>query len=120
MELHQRQQFDFFLMTAIERFSETIVQRCAGTQNALDKMRQDRNGDGIWLEEYVDHLFTDFLYDNTAGACFILSALEKRQIRVEQEDAVEKVLTKMAKSVFSDLLEKKTIESLERSVGIGA
>ena len=120
MELHERQQFDFLLMTAVDRFSETIVQRCEGTENALQRLKSDPNGDGIWLDQFVENIFEDFLYNNTAGACFILSALEKRKTAVEAEGNVESILKTMANAVFSELLEKKTIESLERSIGVGA
>jgi hypothetical protein len=120
MELYARQQFDFFLMTAAERFSERIVQRCAGTENALKQLKEDPNGEGIWLDQYVESLFEDFLYNNTGGACFILSALEKRDIEIDESGKVEQVLQKMAQKVFAELLLNKSIESLERSVGFGS
>ncbi len=119
MELYARQQFDFFLATAVERFSERIVQRCAGAENALKQLKEDANGEGIWLDQYVEHLFEDFLFNNTGGACFILSALEKRDIEIEENGKVEQVLQKMAHKAFADLLKNKTIESLDRSVGFG-
>ena len=119
MELYARQQFDVFLMTAAERFSERIVQRCAGTENALKQLKEDPNGKGIWINQYVEHLFEDFLFNNTAGACFILSALEKRNVEIEEKGAVEKILQKTARKVFAELLQKKTIESLDRSSGFG-
>lgn len=119
MELYARQQFDFFLMTAVERFSERIVQRCAGTENALKQLKENPNGEGVWLDQYVESLFEDFLFNNTGGACFILSALEKRDIEIEETGKVEQVLQKMAQKVFAELLRMKTIESLDRSTGYG-
>ena len=119
MNLHERQQFDFFLMTAIERFVERIVQRNAGAENALAKLKADANGEGIWLADYVENLFEDFLLKNTAGACFILSALEKQSIEINENGKIEQVLINAAQKVFAELLRRKTIESLERTAGVG-
>ena len=119
MNLHERQQFDFFLMTAIERFSERIVQRCAGVENALSRLKTDAGGEGVWLDDYVENLFEDFLLKNTAGACFVLSALEKQEIEIDHKGKVEVVLIAAAQKVFAGLLRRKTIEALERSAGVG-
>ena len=119
MELYARQQFDVFLISAAERFSERIVQRCAGAENALNQLKSDANGEGIWIDQFVEHLFEDFLLNNTAGACFILSALEKRDVEINETGKVEQVLQKAAQKVFAELLKNKTIESLDRSVGFG-
>lgn len=119
MELYQKQQFDFLLMTAAERFAERIVQRCEGQNNALVRIKADRNAEGIWLDQFVEALFEDFLLNNTAGAVFILSALEKRKIEFQSAGKVEEVLQTMARQSFGDLLHTKTIESLEQSIGVG-
>lgn len=120
MELHEKQQFDFLLMTAAERFADRVVQRCAGTQNALDQLKTDRNAEGVWLDDFVGALFEDFLLDNTAGAVFILSALEKRKIEFSCDGKIGESLIAMAKQAFAELLHMKTIEGLEQSVGVGA
>lgn len=119
MLLHERQQFDFFLLTAVDRFSERVVQRCGGIENALDKLKSDANGDGIWLDDYVENLFEDFLLKNSAGACFILSALEKQEIEINERGKIEQILVVAAQKVFAELLKRKTVESLERSAGVG-
>lgn len=119
MDLHEKQQFDFFLMTSAERFADRIVQRSSGSENALANLKNDPNGDGVWLDEFVDALFEDFLLDNTAGACFILSALERRPIEIAANGKVEDVLKTMAKKAFGELLRMKILESLEQSVGVG-
>lgn len=120
MELYQKQQFDFLLMTAAERFIDRIVQRCEGQNNALKRLKEDRNAEGIWLDEFVGALFEDFLLDNTAGAVFVLSALEKRKVDFQGDGKVEEVLKTMAKQVLSELLHIKVVESLEQSIGVGA
>ena len=120
MELYQKQQFDFLLLTSAERFAERIVQRCEGQDNAHTKLKKDRNSEGVWLDQFVEAIFDDFLLNNTAGAVFILSALEKRNIEFSGKGKVEQVLQTMAKQAFGALLYIKTIESLEQSIGIGA
>ncbi|MBS1793847.1 MAG: hypothetical protein JSS81_08330 [Acidobacteria bacterium] len=119
MELYQKQQFDFLLMSAAERFIDRIVQRSAGAANALEKLKADRNADGIWLDDFVAALFGDFLLDNTAGAVFILSALERRNIEFAGAGKIEKILSQMARRAFAELLHAKTIEALEQSIGVG-
>lgn len=120
MELYQKQQFDFLLMTSAERFAERIVQRCEGQENALKRIKSDKNSEGVWLDEFVEALFEDFLLNNTAGAVFILSALERRNIEFTGSGKIEQILQNMAKQAFGDLLHLKTIESLEQSIGVGA
>ena len=120
MELYQKQQFDFLLMTSAERFAERIVQRCEGQDNALARIRSHKNAEGIWLDEFVEALFEDFLLNNTAGAVFILSALERRNIDFSGNGKIEQVLQNMARQAFGDLLYLKTMESLEQSIGVGA
>ncbi|MFN8441199.1 MAG: hypothetical protein U0175_10540 [Caldilineaceae bacterium] len=119
MELYQRQQFDFLLMTAADRFIERIVQRNEGTENALERLQQNPQGEGIWLDEFVRAIFQDFLLDNSAGACFILQALEKQSIPAPSDGSIEKMLTDMAHRAFADLLQKKVIEALEQATMYG-
>jgi hypothetical protein len=45
MELYQRQQFDLLIMMAVDRFVERIVQRCAGAETALARLRSDPQGE---------------------------------------------------------------------------
>ena len=117
MDAHQRQQFDFLLAMAVERFGERLIQRNEGAANALDRLRADRNGEGIWLDQFVDALFEDFLLDNPAGACFILQALHRRSVALpEAEGTVEAILNSMARQAFADLLARKMEEALEQTV----
>jgi len=91
MDLHERQQFDFLLQVAVERYVERVEQ--LGSERAK-------------LDTFVGAIFNDFLLDNADGACFILRALS------EQAD-VEQTLITMAKGVFSDLIRRKIGESLD-------
>ncbi|MCU0495691.1 MAG: hypothetical protein MUD01_29255 [Chloroflexaceae bacterium] len=113
MEAYQRQQFDFLLLTAAERFAERLVQRNEGTANALARLRADPQGEGVWLDDFVQAIFQDFLLDNPAGACFILQALARRTIPPPATGKIETMLGSMARCAFADLLAAKTEEMLE-------
>jgi len=120
MDLHERQQFDLLLQLAVERFTERLEQRNQGAANALRRIRANPNGEGIWLSEYVDAVFQDFLLNTTDGAAFVLRALPKRKIFAPHGGTVESMLHAMAASAFGDLLCQKTEEELERRIGYQA
>lgn len=116
MNLHERQQFDFLLVTAIERYTERLIQRCEGAENALTRLKEDVNAEGVWLDQYVDAIFSDFLLDNLAGACFVLQALPKRKHADIPSGKIEPTLIALAKSAFADVLATRMEESLEQSI----
>jgi len=120
MELHERQQFDFLLMTAVERFVERLEQRHGGAGEALALLRRDSYTTGILLDEFVSAMFRDFLLDNIAGACFVLQALPQRTAPEPGAGSVEAVLIAMAKTAFADLLKQKTEEALEQHLAFQA
>jgi len=120
MNLHERQQFDFLLYTATERYVERLEQRNGGPEGALANLRHDADGQGVWLTEFTDAIFTDFLLDNAEGACFVLQSLAKRTIPPPAPANIETMLIAMAKSAFAKLLRQKTEESLERSASYQA
>ena len=97
MDLHERQQFDFLLYTAVERFVERVEQ-----------IGPDR----VKAEEFTDAIFGDFLLDNADGACFVLRALAAREAPSLPGGKVVDSLIVMAKAVFCDLLRRKTEENL--------
>jgi hypothetical protein len=114
MESYQRQQFDFLLLTVVDRFTERLVQRNEGHANALARLRADPQGEGVWLDAFVQAVFQDFLLDNPAGACFVLQALARRRISTPDAGSVETMLSAMARRAFADLLAVKTEEMLEQ------
>jgi hypothetical protein len=116
MEPYQRQQFDFLLMTAGERFVERIVQRNEGAERALERLRRNPQGEGIWLDAFVKAVFQDFLLDNPAGACFILQALPKRRVAPPEPATIEVMVQQMAVRAFADLLAAKVDEVLEQQI----
>jgi hypothetical protein len=120
MDLHERQQFDQLLQTAVERYIERLEQRNEGAENALARLRADPQSDGVWLDQFVDAIFQDFLVNNTDGAAFILRALPKRIIPSPPPGSVDSMLRAMAASAFSALLQRKTEEELERRMSFQA
>ncbi|MCG8460721.1 MAG: hypothetical protein MI919_30935 [Holophagales bacterium] len=114
MDLHQRQQFDYLLITAVERYAERLEQRLGGPGPALERLRTDANGEGVWLDEMTGNLFADFLLDNPAGACFVLQALAQRRLPAPRGGKVEDMLLEMARAGFGALLAAKTEEALEQ------
>jgi hypothetical protein len=117
MELYQQQQFGFFLETATERFVARLEERFRGPDQALEMLREDPETEGVWLRQFTDAVFDDFLLNNLEGACFVLQALAKRRVSDLEDGTVEKTLITMAKRLFADLLLQKTVETLEQHSG---
>ncbi|NGQ94364.1 hypothetical protein G3578_04130 [Brevibacillus sp. SYP-B805] len=123
MDPHEQQYVNLLLAMAVDRFSERIIQRNEGAQNALDRLRTNPQGDGVWLNEFVDAFFRDALLDNPAGSCLILQALANRRLNVPspifERATVGEVLQEMAKQTFATLLQQKTEEALEQTLVFG-
>lgn len=116
MELHQKIYFDFLLNTAVERLTERVIQRKGSVTGALEAIRNEPEGEGVWLGRFVDSFFEDMLLCNTAGAVFVLEALERRSIEAQAAGKLSEVLGRMARQAFRDLLWQKAQESLEQSI----
>jgi hypothetical protein len=114
MDLHEKQQFDFLLNTAVERYIERLEQRNGGVEIALQRLRKDPEAEGIWLSRFTQAIFDDFLLNNAEGACFILKALAKRSASAVEAGKVETTLLSLARHTFADLLRQKTEEALEQ------
>jgi len=123
MEAHEQQYFNVLLSMAVERFSERIVQRNEGVEHALERLRTNPQGEGVWLDEFVSAFFREALLDNPAGACFILQALANRKVMdpasLFASAIVGDVLQKMAAQTFAVLLRQKTEEVLEQTLAFG-
>ncbi len=114
MDLHERQQFDFLLNTAVARYVERLEQRNGGAEIALERLRRDAEAEGIWLSRFTAAIFDDFLLNNVEGACFVLKALAQRTVPAMESGKVEATLLTMAHHVFAGLLRQKTEEALEQ------
>jgi hypothetical protein len=119
---HEEQQFDFLLLTAVERYTERLEQRCGGAGTALRRLREEPEGEGIWLTQFATAIFQDFLLDTVGGACFVLQALASQPIPEiaqggdgKSKVKIEDVLNAMALTAFAAVLRAKTEESLERA-----
>lgn len=121
MNPHERQQFDLLLALSVERFVERLEQRNGGAGPALERLRQAPEGEGVWLSDFVGVLFQDFLLDDTAGACFVLEALERRSIAPSAGAApIGSLLRDLARRAFAALLAAKAEEALEQHAGYQA
>lgn len=118
MDLYQRQQFDFLFATAVERYAERLTERNEGAATALERLRRDPEGPGVWLSEFVLALFDEFLLGDTAGAAFVLEALERRSLPQPAElgATVGSALQAYARAAFAELLRGKTEEALEQAL----
>lgn len=116
MNAHERQAFDVLLRLAVEHYAERLEQRCQGADAAAARLAADPDGDGVWLTQFVDAVFQDHLLDNTAGACFVLGALERRPAPAATGPgtAIATTLGSMARAAFAALLREQTIEELSR------
>ncbi len=117
MDLHQKQQFGFLLETATDRYVARLEERFRGPEKALQTVKDDAEGDGVWLSQFTDAIFEDFLLNNIEGACFVLQALATRQATINGSGRVQDVLLPAAKQLFSELLLQRTVESLEQHSG---
>ena len=120
MDLHEKQQFDFLLNTAVERYVERLEQRNGGVDIALERLRKDPEAEGVWLSRFTQAIFDDFLLNNPEGACFVLKALAKRTLPAVGAGKVETILLTMAQRAFADLLRQKTEEALEQRSSVEA
>ncbi len=116
MEPHHKVYFNFLLNTAVERLTERVSQRLGGTAVALEAIRENPEGEGVWLSGFVDAFFDDMLLDNTAGAVFVLEALERRPAEAQPPGKIGETLQRMSRQAFRELLWQKAQESLEQSV----
>jgi len=115
MELFERQQFDFLLQTVTERYVERLEQRNEGALRALDVFRNDREAPGVWLSQYVDIVFQEFLLDSPAAACFILRALASRPMPpLPAGLSIEDSMKRAARLAFTQVLARRTDATLEQ------
>ncbi len=125
MDLHQRQQFDFLLQTATERFVARLEERHRGTDAALAALRSDPAATTAAVNEFVAAIFADFLLDNGDGSAFVLRSLPKRSIVAHRSAmtaaaTVEEALAALARGLFAEILLLKTLEALAQNVGYQA
>lgn len=114
MELFLRQQFETFLQDAAGNFTERVVQRCGGPENALERLRVDPEGEGVFRSEFVRAFFEENLLNNTAGYGFVLEALERRIVPPVAGGPLSEVLANLARAAFADVLTTMTAQLIQR------
>lgn len=116
MEPFARQQFDLLLQESTGNFVERIVHRCGGPETALERLRADPESEGVAVSEYVDVLFEENLLGTTAGACFVLESLERRDLPADPGGPAAEVLARLARSAFAELLVRQSDQLLQRTL----
>jgi len=116
MEPHLRQQFDLLLQEATGNFVERVVHRCGGPETALERLQTDPESEGVWVGEFVDNWFSEQLLDSTAGACFVLDALERRTLPPDPGGPGTEVLARLARAAFADLLVRQATQAVSRQL----
>jgi hypothetical protein len=116
MEPHLRQQFDLLLQEATGNFVERVVHRCGGPENALALLQTDPESEGVWVGEFVDNWFAEQLLDSTAGACFVLDALERRSVPADPGGPAGEVVARLARAAFADLLVRQATQAVSRQL----
>jgi hypothetical protein len=116
MELYLRQQFDLILAEATGNFVERVVHRCGGEEAALERLRSDPNGEGVWIDEFVNNFFEEHLLTGVAGAAFVLQALEKRTVPADDGGTVGDVINRLARLAFADVLAQQSAQLIQRSM----
>lgn len=113
MEMFARQHFDVLLREAAGNFAERCVYRCGGSQQAVTVLAEDPASLGVTA--FVDAVFAENLLEDTAGACFVLEALERRQAPADDGGPVAEVLGRQARAVFADVLIVQTTQILQQN-----
>lgn len=102
MELFARQHFDAILRDAAANFAERCVYRCGGAAAASAALAEDPQA--LDLDSFVGAFFAENLLEDSAGACFVLQALERRTVPADSGGSVGEVLARLARAAFADVL----------------
>lgn len=115
MNDHERLHIDGLVHEACDLLCETAIQRCAGPTRALTQLREDPNGEGVWLDRFTKMFLSEHALDNEAGACAILEAFSRRPMPEVRAEKVGEMLKLASAHVFADLVRTKADEALERA-----
>lgn len=127
MNDHERMHIDGLVHEACDLLCETAIQRCGGPRNALSQLRDDPDGEGVWLDRFVAMFLGEHALDNEAGACAILEALARRPMPEvsapgpssapsgTRPPTIGEVLKEASSAAFRDLVRLKADEALERA-----
>lgn len=115
MELFARQHADRLLETATADFVGRAVHRCGGVDEALRRLREDPDGEGVWASRFVDAFVTEEMLDTPAASAFVLEAFATRTVGPDAGGPVAEVLDRLARQVLRDLLVAKADQHLQQA-----
>ena len=113
MDDHERLYIDSLIHEACDLVCQTAIQRLAGPTNVLRRLREDPNGDGIWLDRFVKMFLAERALSGAAGSCAILQALSTRPMPAADGSTIGELLDASASMAFADLVRIKADEALE-------
>lgn len=116
MDTHLRQAFELLLADAVNAFVERTVYRCGGPEAALERLRSDPDGEGVWRSEFVSAVFSEQLLDTPSAGCFVLDALERRTVPADPGGTVADVVGRLARAAFTDVLTARADQQLQRDL----
>lgn len=108
MEMYARQHFDALLRDAAANYAERCVYRAGGPAEALVHVQSQSP------DEFVAAVFTENLLDDTAGAVFVLEALNRRTVPADPGGPVAEVLARLARAAFAEVLVVQTCQILQQ------
>lgn len=113
MDDHERVYVDALIHEACDLLCQTSIQRLAGPTNVLRRLREDPNGEGIWLDRFVSMLFEERGLDSDSGACAVLEALARREMPAIDGGSIGEVLRAASRAAFAGMVRVKAEEALE-------
>jgi hypothetical protein len=112
MDLFAQQHFDAILRDAAGNFAERCVYRCGGAAAASAVLAEDPRA--LDLDSFVGAFFAENLLEDSAGACFVLQALERRTVPSDSGGPVAEVLARLARAAFADVLVAQASQVLQQ------
>jgi hypothetical protein len=112
---HERMHIDGLIHEACDLLCETSIHRCGGPRNALARLRNDPDGEGVWLDRFVKMFLAEHALNSEAGACAILEALARRPMPEAGGATIGEVILQASSNAFRELVRSKADEALERA-----
>ncbi len=112
MQLFMQQYFDTILREAASNFAERCVHRAGGPDQALAALNTDP--ESLGRSDFVSAFFAENLLEDVAGSCFVLEALERRNLPGDAGGSVGDVLSRLARAAFSEVLTVQTSQVIQQ------
>jgi hypothetical protein len=115
MELYERQHADRLIETAATDFVGRAVHRCGGVDEALRRLREDPDGEGVWATRFVEAFVTEEMLDTPAASAFVLEAFPTRTVGPDGGGPVADVVGRLARQVLHDLIVARADQHLQQA-----